>query len=447
MFKHKNSLYNVICIIALATIFNAAALAQTKRIIVDDIIRSNNIADDINSEIQKSVSEGYNTIIEFTSGKTYRFFRSIIVYDNVTIDGHGCTITFDTSKGMNAMYGYSAFITNRKVNLKGNKNDYDYTEYGHNNIVIKNITFDTAKDAEFWFGANSERGILAFHNVNNLLVQNVHFDKATANTPIWITDANNVEICYCTFEENPSYKGATVSPGGIWSNRSRKLSNIYIHDNSFVNYRDESISICAEMEDINSTLSGIRIENNTFKSVHYSITLIGGENLNGKDISILRNRFIPFDNVTPRIVFINKTSYDVVDVSYNEDLTEKDFNLISFVAPISIKNLVLTNNLKTSGGLINSYLLTVTNNSLISYNTIYGAKQTLISHSGNGASITIKHNNCTVQGDSNSNAFKFAESEGIIEFKRNKLKGLSQETVEKCFSNNHTVFQRNKYKN
>lgn len=194
---------------------------QAKSVIsVDDLHPKNGDLGTAISEAIDNVSKKNDEIeVVFSKGKTYTFYRSIVVRDHTAIDGNGCIIRFNTQPQTHAMYIYNSFITNRKcVSTDGNINHFTRTLYATKDITVQNINFECEGDNEFWFNVNSERGIIGLSGVdglkieNNIFVggtslyfaihpENIHFGKGnvsflTEGTTLWSPYQANGRIKY-----------------------------------------------------------------------------------------------------------------------------------------------------------------------------------------------------------------------------------------------------------
>lgn len=395
---------------------------------VDDLTGSSqSLAEKINQAISASLKKHGYAYVKFTKGETYIFSRSIILRDNVTIDGNGCVIRFNTRQILHAMYPYNSFLTNRQVKGNGqNINNFSYHIFGDKNIVIKNIDFECQGDNQFWFNVNCERGIIALRGVNGLKIDNVTFNQVQHNTPIWIGDIKNAEISHCVFKESLANKGQNSSCGGIWTNVSSYLNNIRIHDNVFVNYRDESISIFSEGKEPLRYVDRINIYNNVFNSRYYAITM-SGSNASGT-VNIHDNHFNDFDNQACALALEVGGSYKKLNIANNIFNSQSEKSVVAVVANIAIDSLVFENNKIAHGNLTYSYLPLIRKLCKITGNTFYNASTILsltccvpmyvehnifhIQNAKNGILFNI--NNEQEHDIIENNEFDIRESDGVM---------------------------------
>lgn len=351
---------------------------QAKSVIsVDDINPKNgDLGTAISEAIDNASKKNDEIEVVFSKGKTYTFYRSIVVRDHTAIDGNGCTIRFNTQPKTHAMYIYNSFITNRKcVSTDGNINHFTRTLYATKDITVQNIKFECEGDNEFWFNVNSERGIIGLYGVDGLKIENCSFNQLQCNTPIWIGNIKNAEISKCKFIESISNKGQKSSCGAIWTNIGSYLDNVSIHDNEFTNYRDESISIFSDGNESNRYVDKVDIYKNVFNSRYYAITMSAG-GASGS-VNIHNNIFNEFDNKTNPIALEVGGSYRKVSIKDNQFLRKTDSSVMVFVAKIDIDSLIFEGNDVTNGNITYSYLPTITKYCSIRNNILTNASTIL----------------------------------------------------------------------
>ena len=351
--------------------------AQAKIVIDVDNLKPMN--GDLGTAITKAIEAnnyGEAMEVEFSKGKTYTFYRSIVLRDNTTINGNGCTIRFNTQPDIHAMYIYNSFITNRKCeSTDGTINNFKRTLYATRNITIRNINFECNGDDQFWFNVNSERGIIGLYGINGLRIENCVFNQTQHNTPVWMGDIKNAEISHCKFIESVASKGQNASSGGIWTNVGSYLDNIKIHDNEFTNNRDESLSIFSNGNEPKRYVDKIDIYNNVFNSRYYAITMSAG-GASGS-VNIHNNIFNEFDNKTNPIALEVGGSYRKVSIKDNQFLRKTDSSVMVFVAKIDIDSLIFEGNDVTNGNITYSYLPTITKYCSIRNNILTNASTIL----------------------------------------------------------------------
>lgn len=351
---------------------------QAKSVIsVDDINPKNgDLGTAISEAIDNASKKNDEIEVVFSKGKTYTFYRSIVVRDHTAIDGNGCIVRFNTQPQTHAMYIYNSFITNRKcVSTDGNINHFTRTLYATKDITVQNIKFECEGDNEFWFNVNSERGIIGLYGVDGLKIENCSFNQLQCNTPIWIGNIKNVEISKCKFIESISNKGQKSSCGAIWTNIGSYLDNVSIHDNEFTNYRDESISIFSDGNESNRYVDKVDIYKNVFNSRYYAITMSAG-GASGS-VNIHNNIFNEFDNKTNPIALEVGGSYRKVSIKDNQFLRKTDSSVMVFVAKIDIDSLIFEGNDVTNGNITYSYLPTITKYCSIRNNILTNASTIL----------------------------------------------------------------------
>lgn len=339
-------------------------------IYVDDISKlSGNLAENISKAIRLTSAKGKAVVVLFSQGKTYTFDRSIVLYDNTNIDGNGCTIKFNTAKGVNAMFPYNSFITNRKVtSTDGTIQNFKREVYGRKNLIIRDLTFECEGDNQFWFNVNSERGLIALSGCESVSISNISFHDSWKNTPIWITDVKGLTITGCHFEESIQNNGRDVSSGAIWTNGSSYIDNIKITNNTFKNFKDESISLITKTGDASCSIGNVEISSNEFYSKYYAITF-SNSGYSG-NIVIERNRFRDFDNHTSPLVLIRCGFMQKLDARGNTFECTKELSAISVVGDCKIDSLLFCNNTIRSGGILSSYLAKVSKACIISGNQL-----------------------------------------------------------------------------
>lgn len=351
--------------------------AQAKIVINVDNLKPTN--GDLGTAITKAIEANNNgeaMEVVFSKGKTYTFYRSIVLCDNTTINGNGCTIRFNTQPDIHAMYIYNSFITNRKCeSTDGTINNFKRTLYATRNITIRNINFECNGDDQFWFNVNSERGIIGLYGINGLRIENCVFNQTQHNTPVWMGDIKNAEISHCKFIESVANKGQNASSGGIWTNVGSYLDNIKIHDNEFTNNRDESLSIFSNGNEPKRYVDKIDIYNNVFNSRYYAITMSAG-GASGS-VNIHNNIFNEFDNKTNPIALEVGGSYRKVSIKDNRFLRKTDSSVMVFVAKIDIDSLIFEGNDVTNGNITYSYLPTITKYCSIRNNILTNASTIL----------------------------------------------------------------------
>lgn len=351
--------------------------AQAKIVIDVDNLKPTN--GDLGTAITKAIeanNKGEAMEVVFSKGKTYTFYRSIVLRDNTTINGNGCTIRFNTQPDIHAMYIYNSFITNRKCeSTDGTINNFKRTLYATRNITIRNINFECNGDDQFWFNVNSERGIIGLYGINGLRIENCVFNQTQHNTPVWMGDIKNAEISHCKFIESVANKGQNASSGGIWTNVGSYLDNIKIHDNEFTNNRDESLSIFSNGNEPKRYVDKIDIYNNVFNSRYYAITMSAG-GASGS-VNIHNNIFNEFDNKTNPIALEVGGSYRKVSIKDNKFLRKTDSSVMVFVAKIDIDSLIFEGNDVTNGNITYSYLPTITKYCSIRNNILTNASTIL----------------------------------------------------------------------
>lgn len=351
---------------------------QAKSVIsVDDINPKNgDLGTAISEAIDNASKKNDEIEVVFSKGKTYTFYRSIVVRDHTAIDGNGCIVRFNTQPQTHAMYIYNSFITNRKcVSTDGNINHFTRTLYATKDITVQNIKFECEGDNEFWFNVNSERGIIGLYGVDGLKIENCSFNQLQCNTPIWIGNIKNAEISKCKFIESISNKGQKSSCGAIWTNIGSYLDNVSIHDNEFTNYRDESISIFSDGNESNRYVDKVDIYKNVFNSRYYAITMSAG-GASGS-VNIHNNIFNEFDNKTNPIALEVGGSYRKVSIKDNQFLRKTDSSVMVFVAKIDIDSLIFEGNDVTNGNITYSYLPTITKYCSIRNNILTNASTIL----------------------------------------------------------------------
>jgi len=351
--------------------------SQAKSMIsVDDLYPKNgDLGTAISTAIDNASKKDDEVEVVFSKGKTYTFYRSIVVRDHTTIDGNGCTIRFKTLPQTHAMYIYNSFITNRKcVSTDGTINHFTRTLYATKDITVKNINFECEGDNEFWFNVNSERGIIGLYGVDGLKIENCSFNQLQRNTPIWIGNIKNAEISKCKFIESFSNKGQKSSCGAIWTNIGSYLDNVSIHDNEFTNYRDESISIFSDGNESNRYVDKVDIYKNVFSSRYYAITVYSG-GVSGS-VTIHDNTFNEFDCKTNPLAIEGEYGIRKLKVTRNRFLRANENSVMDFVAKLTIDSLLFDSNEVKNGNIVYSYLPTITkycsiqNNNLANASTI-----------------------------------------------------------------------------
>jgi len=411
-------------VIAIFSMTNSFALSYIN---VDKLIGKNiNLANKINNAIDQSLKEYGYAYVKFTKSKTYTFSNSIILKNNVTIDGNGCIIRFDTDPNTNAMYLYNSFLTNRKIQVKGDIETYTYQILGNKNMSIKNIDFECNNDNQFWFNADCERGIIAFHGAENVTIDHVIFNNTRRNTPIWMTNMKNVEIKCCKFFESSENNNQQSSCGAIWSNNGSYLDHINIHDNIFRNYRDESISICATAG-TNSYLNNISIINNLFYSKYYAITILNSKTVKSKGLYIKYNTFCDFQNQTAPIVLENGGTYQDVNIIANHFNSTKLFDALSVVAKTQIDSLIFYHNIIKNGTLCYSYLLFVNKLCYIRGNEIDNAQKILGITSF--VPVYITNNNFFIRKANGQNLFSINAPQEQVFIKNNLFRIYDSDNV------------------
>lgn len=210
------------------------------------------VLDNLNSIIKDITDEYGEVFLVFENGVTYDFGQSILLRDNMTILGNGCTIKFHDVKNQNddivTMFNYNSFLTNRKYSRTGGIDSYTLLEqYASKNIVIKDIVFDsTDYIGNFWFNVDSPRGIISFEYIDNIKILNCSFIKVT-EMPIWFGNSRNVEINGCDVSVSEKYGQTASGAGLLWTNNPHGnkigISNVYILNNTIDNYGDEAISL------------------------------------------------------------------------------------------------------------------------------------------------------------------------------------------------------------
>jgi hypothetical protein len=351
---------------------------QAKSVIsVDDINPKNgDLGTAISEAIDNASKKNDEIEVVFSKGKTYTFYRSIVVRDHTAIDGNGCIVRFNTQPQTHAMYIYNSFITNRKcVSTDGTIDHFTRTLYATKDITVQNINFECEGDNEFWFNVNSERGIIGLYGVDGLKIENCSFNQLQCNTPIWIGNIKNAEISKCKFIESISNKGQKSSCGAIWTNIGSYLDNVSIHDNEFTNYRDESISIFSDGNESNRYVDKVDIYKNVFNSRYYAITMSAG-GASGS-VNIHNNIFNEFDNKTNPIALEVGGSYRKVSIKDNQFLRKTDSSVMVFVAKIDIDSLIFEGNDVTNGNITYSYLPTITKYCSIRNNILTNASTIL----------------------------------------------------------------------
>lgn len=234
--------------------------------------RSFDLAGNINAAVEKCLEEYPSVKVVFSGDKTYVFSRTIIVRDNMTIDGNGCVIRFPEMKQGVSMYLYDSFITNRKHNKGGDINTYTSDFYGHRNITVRNIRFEGLTDATpFWFNVNSERGIIALSKVEHVLLDKLSFINATNRIYcVWVNDA--IDFCYqnSSVVADESTMGRSSGVSSCWLYGGSYLKDIIIRNNTFVTYADEAIALYNTKHDTepdrDGVLSNIIVKNNVLKA-------------------------------------------------------------------------------------------------------------------------------------------------------------------------------------
>ena len=364
--------------------------AQAKIVIDVDNLKPTN--GDLGTAITKAIeANNYGEAMEvvFSKGKTYTFYRSIVLRDNTTINGNGCTIRFNTQPDIHAMYIYNSFITNRKCeSTDGTINNFKRTLYATRNITIRNINFECNGDDQFWFNVNSERGIIGLYGINGLRIENCVFNQTQHNTPVWMGDIKNAEISHCKFIESVANKGQKASSGGIWTNVGSYLDNIKIHDNEFTNNRDESLSIFSNGNEPKCYVDKIDIYNNVFNSRYYAITMSAG-GASGS-VNIHNNIFNEFDNKTNPIALEVGGSYKKLNIANNTFNSQSAKSVVTVVAKIAIDSLVFENNKIAHGDLVYSYLPSIRKLCKVTGNTFYNAS-TILSLTCN-VPVYVEHN-------------------------------------------------------
>lgn len=314
--------------------------------------------------------------VVFSKGKTYTFYRSIVVRDHTALDGNGCIIRFNTQPQTHAMYIYNSFITNRKcVSTDGNINHFTRTLYATKDITVQNINFECEGDNEFWFNVNSERGIIGLYGVDGLKIENCSFNQLQCNTPIWIGNIKNAKISKCKFIESISNKGQKSSCGAIWTNIGSYLDNVSIHDNEFTNYRDESISIFSDGNESNRYVDKVDIYKNVFSSRYYAITVYSG-GVSGS-VTIHDNTFNDFDCKTNPIAIEGEGGIRKLEVKSNRFLRANESSVMDFVAKLTIDSLLFDSNEVKNGNIAYSYLPTITKYCSIRNNILTNASTIL----------------------------------------------------------------------
>jgi len=357
-------------------IFSIKISCALTYIYVDELaVNNQSLAERINQAVDGSLKKYGYAYVKFTKGKTYVFSRSIILKENVTIDGNGCIIKFNTTPDIHAMYPYNSFLTNRKIIESGRSiNAYTYQILGEKNIIVKNIDFECGGDNQFWFNVNCERGVITLHGAENVIIDHVIFNNMYRNTPIWMTNMKNVEIKNCQFLESFDNNNQQSSCGGIWTNTGNYLDHISIHDNRFVNYRDESISIFCNGKETLRYVDHINIYNNVFNSRYYAITM-SGSNASGT-VNIHNNHFNDFDNQTSALTF-EVGSYRKLEITNNIFNSQSARSVMTVVAKIAIDSLVFENNKIAHGDLVYSYLPSIRKLCKVTGNTFCNASMIL----------------------------------------------------------------------
>lgn len=352
--------------------------SQAKSMIsVDDLYPKNgDLGTAISTAIDNASKKDDEVEVVFSKGKTYTFYRSIVVRNHTTINGNGCTIRFNTQPQTHAMYIYNSFITNRKcVSTDGTINHFKRTLYATKDITVQNINFECEGDNEFWFNVNSERGIIGLYGVDGLKIENCSFNQLQRNTPLWIGNIKNAEISKCKFIENFSNKGQESSCGAIWTNIGSYLDTVSIHDNEFTNYRDESISIFSDGNESNRYVDKVDIYKNVFNSRYYAITVYSG-GVSGS-VSIHDNTFNDFDCKTNPLAIEGEGGIRKLEVRSNRFLRANESSVMDFVAKPTIDSLLFDSNEVKNGNIAYSYLPTITKYCSIQSNYLANASTIL----------------------------------------------------------------------
>ncbi len=370
------------------------------RIIVDELMNDNNdLGDAISNAIEQKSKTVGSACVEFTKGKTYTFSRSIVLRDNTTLEGNSCTIRFNTEESTHAMYLYNSFITNRICkSADGTINNFTRTLYARKNITIRNINFECEGGNQFWFNVNSERGIIALSGIDGLKIENCTFNGVYRNTPIWMGDMRNVEIAYCTFTESVAAKGQKGSCGGIWTNLGSYLDSISIHDNTFTNYRDESLSIFCDGKEQQRYFDHVSIYKNVFNSRYYAIT-IGSCETPGC-VKIYDNTFNDFDCKTSPVALELGNSLRSLSLDGNEFLRKDSHSVIDVVAKVALDSFIFKGNHIVNGNIMYSYLPTVRRHCTIKSN-VFDKAQNILSLTA-ACPVIIEKNTFNIRNAKNS---------------------------------------------
>ena len=196
----------------------------------------------------------------------YLISEHIVCNSNTYLKGNNSEIIWDNIN--EGAYKSDNIITNYswKNNLKENNN------------IDSNITIDSfiinLEGNTLYYGEESNtesdissipRGVLAFRNVDNLIINNFKRIYNCKLQPIWLVDCSNVEIHYCYIERKDSEERDT---SGIWCYAfKRQLKNYNIHHNTIIARQDECINFSTYIKyNANTKIENINISYNTLIS-------------------------------------------------------------------------------------------------------------------------------------------------------------------------------------